>query len=757
MPARSTRFPLAAVRRLYTRMAAAAAASTLVATGPVAMPAADEVEAVVRDKVQAMAADRVEAGWQRTVDTGHPTQMVGFEWQGSEPGALELRVKSRDGWSDWQLVEGDPAEGPDLDSPERHDRTTAGPVWVGRGVDQVEVRVVEGSLSGLKLHALRSEDPPKGAGIGGTRPAGAAPVQPNIVSRASWGADESYRSRNAGCSQPTYASNVRYAVLHHTAGTNTYTAADSAALIRGMYHFHTHTNLWCDIGYNFLVDRFGTVFEGRYGGISKAVVGAHAEGFNSGSTGVAIMGTFTTAPVPSAAYGAVRGLLAWKLAVHGVDPNATVTAKGIAVRTITGHRDVNATLCPGDMAESILPQLRSDVTATMGVTNGSTYRPLSPARVLDTRSGIGAAAGAVGPKGTIDVKVAGVGSVPASGATAVALNVTATNASGPLSFLTVWPKGAARPLASNLNFSSGVSVPNLVMARVGADGSVSIHNDLGTVDIVADVQGWYTESIAAAGSSFVPVNPARILDTRDGTGVGGTVAQAGPGGVLQMRVTGVGGVPATGVTAVVLNMTVARATGPESFLTVWPAGGARPSASNLNFSGGPASTNLVVAQVGADGRVSIYNNLGSTDVIADVEGWFAAPTSPPTGSTYFGINPSRILDTRNGTGRGGAVGQLGPSSTIDLTVAGVGGVPEFGVTSVVLNVTAADSSGPESFLTLFPSGTARPVASNLNFVARETIPNLVVVRVQNGKVSIFNNLGSTDVIADVQGWYTAGS
>ena len=754
MPAPPTFLPFAAVRRLYTRMATAAVASTLVATGLVALPVRSDIRADVRDKVQALVEDRAEAGWLRTVDTGHPTQMVGFEWQGAQAGAVEVRARGPEGWGEWQLVEGDPAEGPDVGSPERHDRTTAGPVWVGQGVDEVQVRVAEGSLKGLKLHALRAEDPPAAGGIGGTRPAGAAPAQPGIVTRAGWGANESYRSRNAGCTQPMYASNVRFAVAHHTAGTNAYTAADSAALIRGMYHFHTHTNLWCDIGYNFLVDRFGTVFEGRHGGVTKAVVGAHAENFNTGSTGVAIMGTFSTDPVPSAAYGAVRDLLAWKLALHGVDPNGTVTASGAQVRTITGHRDLNATTCPGDMAEGLLPKLRTDVAVAMGVTNGSTYHPLSPSRVLDTRSGIGVAAGAVGPNGTIDVKVTGVAGVPASGVTEVALNVTVTNASGPPSWLAVWPKGASRPFASNLNFTPGVSVPNLVVARVGADGSVSVFNNAGTVDVVADVQGWYSDSIATAGSSYVPVNPARVLDTRDGTGAGGRVAPVGAGGVLQLPVTGVGGVPGAGVTAVVLNMTVDGATGPESYLTVWPAGVGRPTASNLNFSGGPATTNLVIAQVGADGRVSIFNNAGSTHVIADVAGWFAAPTSPPTGSTYFGINPARILDTRNGTG--GPAGHLGPNATIDLTVAGMSGVSASGVTSVVLNVTATEPSGPESYLTLFPSGTARPVASNLNFVAGETIPNLVVVRVQNGKVSIFNNVGSTHVVADVQGWFSGG-
>ncbi len=129
----------------------------------------------------------------------------------------------------------------------------------------------------------------------------------------------------------------------------------------------------------------------------------------------------------------------------------------------------------------------------------------------------------------------------------------------------------------------------------------------------------------------------------------------------------------------------------------------------------------------------------------------ATPATPPPGSTYTAMSPARILDTRDGTG---APGRIGGQGTVDLTVAGVGGVPATGVTSVVLNVTADESSGPESYLTLFPAGTARPVASNLNFVAGETVPNLVIVRVQNGKVTIYNNVGSTHVIADVQGWFS---
>lgn len=372
-------------------------------------------------------------------------------------------------------------------------------------------------------------------------------------------------------------------------------------------------------------------------------------------------------------------------------------------------------------------------------TTGTTYQPLTPSRVLDTRNG-----SPIGPGATIDLNVTGVGGVPAAGVRAVGLNVTATGATGPGSFLTVYPTGSSRPLASNLNFTPGPSIPNLVIAQVGPGGRVSIYNNAGSVHVVADVQGYYVDSQTSA-STFKPVQPQRLLDTRSGTGA--PQAKVPAGGSIELKVTDVGGVPGS-ATAVVLNMTTTRASGPESFLTVWPTGQGRPAVSNLNFTSGPPSTNAVIARVGEGGKVSIYNNLGSTDIVADLNGWFAAPGSADPGQVYYPVNPARALDTRLGAG------PLGAGSTLDVTVAGVGGAPA-GATAAVLNVTATDPSGPDSFLTLFPSGSPRPQASNLNFAARQTVPNLVTVRLGNGKASVYNNLGSVAVIADVQGWYAA--
>jgi len=448
------------------------------------------------------------------------------------------------------------------------------------------------------------------------------------------------------------------------------------------------------------------------------------------------------------------------LAKDGVTPhpvNFTSAADGTFSGTYNTSQDAPNTYLPTVQCITTgVGGIGAPFTVNAPVIVGSTYNGLSPSRILDTRDGTGGAGtNPVGQGGTIDLKVAGVGGVPATGVTAVALNVTAANATGPASFLTVFPAGTTRPLASNLNFDRGTSIPNLVVARVGADGKISIYNNLGSVNVVGDVQGYYTNAGGATGgSTFKPVDPVRLLDTRNGTGA--AQAKVPAGGTIELKVTGAGGVPATGATAVVLNMTTTQATGPESFLTVWPAGESRPTVSNLNFNAGPPATNAVVARVGLDGKVAIYNNLGSTDVIADLNGWFAAPTGTAAaegGQFYYPVNPFRNLDSRNGTGTpNGDVGQLAGPGMIDVAVSGVGGVAA-NATAAVLNVTAADSPGPESFLTLYPTGTTRPLASNLNFVANQTVPNLVMVRLGNGKVTMYNNLGSVVVISDIEGFY----
>jgi WD40-like Beta Propeller Repeat len=240
----------------------------------------------------------------------------------------------------------------------------------------------------------------------------------------------------------------------------------------------------------------------------------------------------------------------------------------------------------------------------------SGYTGLTPARVLDTR-----ASTAIGANATIDLKVGGNGGVPATGVSAVVLNVTATGGTDE-TFLTVYPKGVARPNASSLNVLRGQTVPNLVVAPVSADGSISIFNSVGSVNAIVDVAGWF------GGTSFSALTPSRILDTRTPS------SRLGADSKIDLQVTGVGGVPATGVGSVVLNVT-AVAPSATTYVTVWPAGVTRPIASSLNAEAGQIVPNAVVANVGAGGKVSLYNFAGTTDLLVDVAGWFPGATAPP--------------------------------------------------------------------------------------------------------------------------------
>ncbi|WP_183067785.1 hypothetical protein [Streptomyces sp. gCLA4] len=379
------------------------------------------------------------------------------------------------------------------------------------------------------------------------------------------------------------------------------------------------------------------------------------------------------------------------------------------------------------------------VTAPTTATK-SRFVPHGPARFLDTRDGTGAVQQRVGPGGVVTLQVAGVKGIPATGVTAVVMNVTAVQPTE-AGHVMVYPNGQPRPSVSNLNFTPGQIVPNLVTVPV-VNGKVDLRNNAGSVDLIADVTGYYTDQ-AGAGSALNPVTPARFLDTRDGTGA--KKERVGPGGVVTLQVAGVKGVPATGVTAVVMNVTAVHPT-EAGHVTVYPNGQAAPGVSNLNFTPGQIVPNLVTVPV-VNGKVDLRNNSGSVDLIADVTGYYAAE-----GSAFSAGAPVRLLDTRDGTGaRAGAVRG---GSIVSLQVAGVEGVPLTGVTAVVLNVTVTNPT-EASHLIVHPHGIGRPGVSNLNFTAGQTVANLVVVPVVDGRVTFYNNSGSTDVIADLNGWFTS--
>lgn len=378
--------------------------------------------------------------------------------------------------------------------------------------------------------------------------------------------------------------------------------------------------------------------------------------------------------------------------------------------------------------------------------SAGSFFPLPPARILDTRFGVGAAAAPLGPGQVLTFTVTGQGGVPPSDVSAVVMNITVVGATA-ASYMTVWPTGETMPTASNLNYVANQTVPNLVKTKVGSAGQVSVFNAAGTVHVLADVAGWYKTGLdATEGARYNAITPSRILDTRFGNGA--PAQTVGPGASINLAVTNRGGVPASGVSAVAINVTAVGPTA-ASYLTAWPTGETMPTASNLNYVAGDVVPNLVIVKVGTGGSVSLFNAAGSVHILADVVGWYSTPAG--TGSAYTPLNPARILDTRFGNGAPAA--PVGSGQTIDLDVLNRGNVPSAGVSAVVLNVTAVGPSAA-SYLTAWPTGETMPTASNLNYTTGQVVPNLVVVKVgAGGKVSLFNAAGTVHVLADVVGWF----
>ena len=287
---------------------------------------------------------------------------VGVHWRG--PGTVAFRTRSADGaWRAWRPVEPLTADRPDPGSPEARVRgwRIGDGVWVGAS-DRLQLRA-RGRVARVRAHTVSSPEvrvPFRRLSLAGA---------PEIVPRSGWLADESIRR-----GPPQYAETVRLAHVHHTATSNTYTRAQAPAAVRAIQLYHVRSNGWNDIGYNALVDRFGVVYEGRYGGIERNVVGAHARGFNTGSFGVAVLGNFEHAEPPPAARDALARLLAWRLDLAHVDPLSTLNAissgnerfqPGIPVflRAVSGHRDTGATSCPGDRLYDLLGALAAEAAA----------------------------------------------------------------------------------------------------------------------------------------------------------------------------------------------------------------------------------------------------------------------------------------------------------------------------------------------------------------------------------------------------------
>ncbi len=788
--------------------------------------------------------------------------LLGVTWAagtGSSDLTVLVRTHSGQGWSEWTSLDLAPTPGKADGTIER---AGTEPLYAGDSDGyQVRVDVRDGALpDDVRVDLIDPGSSRADASAGRSQPAASAAAetaQPAILSRAEWGADERLRGAS-----PRYNSTIKAGFVHHTAGANGYSEADVPKIIRGIYAYHTKSNGWSDIGYNFLVDRFGRTWEGRYGGITRAVMGAHTGGFNTDTFGVSAIGDYGKVDAPPVLVEAIARVLAWKLSLYFRDPFGQTSlisegggtsrfARGTVVPTsvISGHRDMGNTSCPGTFLYAQLPTIRNLVASDLGpslvnpaavppstpygggpiafTTNasrpqslhleirercggalvrtldgsvapgapaslawdltgsdGARVRPgdydetlsgvspdgvprswessvsvvptpesfaagvlpqacdasfvsLNPTRLYDSRT----AKAPLGAGRQVDLTVLGHAGIPASGPVAVALNVTAVKPSKG-TFLTAFPTGGRRPGASSLNLSRGTTRAAFVVAAVGLGGRVSIGNYAGVAHVVIDVAGYYAVP-AGDGVLYHPAQPFRLYDSR-----------ADPAGILannvsrSMAVPTVDGVPSEQMGAAVINVTAVGATG-AGHLTAYPDGAARPLASTLNFASATAVANRATVRLSA-GRLTVTNRGHAAHVVVDVVGFFA-PTTVTGGRHFRALAPTRLLDTRRGTGAPRR--PLVANGRLSLTVAGAGTVVPADATAVAMTLTGTGATS-STYLKTWPAGNAMPGASDLNIARRVTTANLVVVPVgAGGVVTVFNRFGSVHVVADVVGYY----
>jgi hypothetical protein len=466
----------------------------------------------------------------------------------------------------------------------------------------------------------------------------------------------------------------------------------------------------------------------------------------------------------------------------GVDPITfgTTTIEGGASQSfaVTADTCTGATLANGEtcmVSVTAAPQQQGlqqavltvpftgsqPVTVPLSVTGGpdpiGTYYPVPPARIMDTRTGLGAPKAPIGPGRVVHLQVAGQGGVPASGASAVVLNVTVT---GPTttSFLTTYPTGVTRPGASSLNFVKGWTGANSVTVSLGTDGKVDIYNSKGSVQVIVDVAGYYggSRSLLAGpgmGGEYQPALVHRMVDTRS-WGFGPV-----PAGYSIMLPVDFGSDINAHIRALAVNVTAVSPVN-GGYLTAWNGADALPGSSTLNFpAGANAVPNLAIVPVAPCTaspscaglpQIGVYNgSAGPTHVLVDIFGIF------DDGALGFGLRfqpvaPTRIVDSRLNLG---IIGGLGPAT--ERSIHAPFPLARENTVVLALNVTAVSPTA-NTYLTVWPTGS-RPTVSNLNPAKGQTVPNAVLGELDiSNNFRVYNNSGSMHLVVDVVGTFVFG-
>lgn len=649
---------------------------------------------------------------------------------------VQARGKQAAGWSKWENTVTED-EGP----PDAGESTNgSGLLWLGdsEGVD-VRVNGETGKAPrDLKLRLIDPGTSPADAYPGGAAPrdqANASVTRPNIYTRAQWGADERYMTWT-----PRYSTTLKAGFLHHTVQSNTYSAAEVPAMIRADYYYHSVGRGWGDIGYNFLVDRFGRVWQGRAGDMNLPGQGAHTGGFNNFTFAISMIGDFTQVGVPASTQSAIANVFAWKLHLHHLDPlgYTQLTSSGggtsrypagvtVTKPVIMGHRDVGSTACPGGYAYALLPGMRNRVTALM--------TPVLANPSLST-------------------------STPAYGGSPLGMYAIMRRSTGAMveifddcskSLRWRWTGSwSSRDLAwrgswSLRDYTGQLAQPGTYRMRL----TTFYGSKRSTWDTRFQIAGTTTPPAPpgtaaprprAPGTLF-PLSPTRVLDTRSGIGTG--IAKLAAGSSVRATVAGRGGVPASGVTAVLLTLT-ARCSTAATWLSVAPSDGVVPATAPVVAPAGSTRSTTVAVPLGADGAVVIRNAYGFTDVTADVSGYYSTAS---TGGRFHPLAPARVYNAAS------PPRPLMYGERRVVPIAGQGGVPS-SATAVAVQLTAIVSKYGGSIM-LYGAGGSVMSGSTAEFAPGDIVRTHAVVKLSGGAIGMFSRANFVYPILEVVGYYAS--
>ncbi|MGB9376588.1 MAG: N-acetylmuramoyl-L-alanine amidase [Mycobacteriales bacterium] len=671
-------------------------------------------------------------------DTTKPFSAVAATWRADDglgEVTFKVRAKQASGWTAWRNGDDDAGH----TATGRETRKGSGLVWLGpsTGVELQLTGEAGKTPSDVQVDLINPGTSAADANPAGNQPRDTAHAdvgRPAILTRAQWGADERIMTWT-----PEYSSTIKAGFIHHTVQSNNYTAADVPAMIRADYQYHAVSRGWGDIGYNFLIDYFGRIWQGRAGDINRPTVGAHTGGFNTDTFGIAIIGDTTTHGIGSPVTAGISRVFAWKLAQYHRDPLGTtqLTSTGggtsrypagtvVTKPVIMGHRDVGQTDCPGTYAYPQIPGIRNTVNLLMAPVLANPALSTTTPAVGGPMLGISA---------LLRRSTGGVMEIIDNCTHLVVYRSAGTWSMRDFLWRPNW----------NLHYASGAPAPpgayrvrmtvNSNSAQTVWDYPFQLVANAGTAAPAG------TEAPhARAASTFVPVSPTRVLDTRTGLGTSG-VGKLAASSSLRLALAGRGGVPSTGATAVLLNVTAKCAT-ENTWLTAAPSDGVVPATAPVVPVANSIVSTTVAVSLGSDGAVILRNARGFVDVAVDVSGYY---TSATTAGRFHPLSPAVVYDAH-------ASNQpLKAGERRIVPIAGLGGVPTT-ATSVAVELTAFTSIYGGSML-LYPAGGAVMSGSTAEWQPSALVRTHAVVGLGGGSIGMYSRVNLVYPIVHVVGYY----